>query len=447
MKLNKEFFKLVVVLVIPLALQNLINVGVNSADVIMLGSVSETVLSASSLANQIQFIMTLIFFGLTSGATVLTAQYWGKKDTVSIEKVLLLALNFALITSIIFTFVTFFFPREIMHIFSSETEVIEEGVKFLRIICFSYIFSSITMVYLNIMRSLERVVISTIVYSISLIVNIILNYIFIFGKFGFPSMGIEGSALGTVCARSLELIITLIYAYKFNNVVKLRLKKLFKIDSLLLKDFVKFSIPVILNELMWGLGTSANVAILGQLGSQAAAASSIAQVTRQLATVVTFGVSTATSILIGKAIGANKLETAKDYAKQSILLSIFTGLLGSILIIILRPIAMSTMNLSSEAMSYLSFMMLVMSYFVLCQAFNTTMIIGIFRAGGDTKFGLFVDVSTMWCCSILIGFLGAFVFKWSVPIVYIILLSDEIIKIPLTIYRFKSYIWLNNVTR
>lgn len=447
MKLNKEFFKLVVVLVIPLALQNLINVGVNSADVIMLGSVSETVLSASSLANQIQFIMTLIFFGLTSGATVLTAQYWGKKDTVSIEKVLLLALNFALITSIIFTFVTFFFPREIMHIFSSETEVIEEGVKFLRIICFSYIFSSITMVYLNIMRSLERVVISTIVYSISLIVNIILNYIFIFGKFGFPSMGIEGSALGTVCARFLELIITLIYAYKFNNVVKLRLKNLFKIDSLLLKDFVKFSIPVILNELMWGLGTSANVAILGQLGSQAAAASSIAQVTRQLATVVTFGVSTATSILIGKAIGANKLETAKDYAKQSILLSIFTGLLGSILIIILRPIAMSTMNLSSEAMSYLSFMMLVMSYFVLCQAFNTTMIIGIFRAGGDTKFGLFVDVSTMWCCSILIGFLGAFVFKWSVPIVYIILLSDEIIKIPLTIYRFKSYIWLNNVTR
>ena len=447
MKLNKEFFKLVVVLVIPLALQNLINVGVNSADVIMLGSVSETVLSASSLANQIQFIMTLIFFGLTSGATVLTAQYWGKKDTVSIEKVLLLALNFALITSIIFTFVTFFFPREIMHIFSSETEVIEEGVKFLRIICFSYIFSSITMVYLNIMRSLERVVISTIVYSISLIVNIILNYIFIFGKFGFPSMGIEGSALGTVCARFLELTITLIYAYKFNNVVKLRLKNLFKIDSLLLKDFVKFSIPVILNELMWGLGTSANVAILGQLGSQAAAASSIAQVTRQLATVVTFGVSTATSILIGKAIGANKLETAKDYAKQSILLSIFTGLLGSILIIILRPIAMSTMNLSSEAMSYLSFMMLVMSYFVLCQAFNTTMIIGIFRAGGDTKFGLFVDVSTMWCCSILIGFLGAFVFKWSVPIVYIILLSDEIIKIPLTIYRFKSYIWLNNVTR
>ena len=447
MKLNKEFFKLVIVLVIPLALQNLINVGVNSADVIMLGSVSETVLSASSLANQIQFIMTLIFFGLTSGATVLTAQYWGKKDTVSIEKVLLLALNFALITSIIFTFVTFFFPREIMHIFSSETEVIEEGVKFLRIICFSYIFSSITMVYLNIMRSLERVVISTIVYSISLIVNIILNYIFIFGKFGFPSMGIEGSALGTVCARFLELTITLIYAYKFNNVVKLRLKKLFKIDSLLLKDFVKFSIPVILNELMWGLGTSANVAILGQLGSQAAAASSIAQVTRQLATVVTFGVSTATSILIGKAIGANKLETAKDYAKQSILLSIFTGLLGSISIIILRPIAMSTMNLSSEAMSYLSFMMLVMSYFVLCQAFNTTMIIGIFRAGGDTKFGLFVDVSTMWCCSILIGFLGAFVFKWSVPIVYIILLSDEIIKIPLTIYRFKSYIWLNNVTR
>lgn len=447
MKLNKNFFKLVITLVIPLALQNLINVSVTSADVLMLGKVNETVLSASSLASQIQFIMTLFFFGLTSGAAVLTAQYWGKKDTLSIEKVLAISLDFALVISILFTLITFFFPRQLMSFFSSETAVIEEGIKYLRIVCFSYIFSSVTMIYLNIMRSVQRVVISTSIYSVSLIINIILNYIFIFGKFGVPAMGIVGSASATVIARFLELIITLIYAKKYNHTIKIRLKYMLKMDSILLKDFIKFSIPVTLNELMWGLGTSVNVAILGQLGSQAAAASSVAQVTRQLATVVTFGISAAASILIGKAIGENKRDDAKEYGKQSIILSLITGVLGSIIVLIIRPIAINTMNLSPDAKSYLSTMMFVISYFVLFQAYNTTMIVGIFRAGGDTKYGLFVDIVTMWCFSILLGFIAAFVFKFSVHIVYIILLSDEIIKIPLTTRRFKSYKWLNDVTR
>ena len=182
---NKNFYKMVFALVVPIALQNLINVGVTSADVIMLGKVSETVLSASSLGNQVQFIMSLIFFGLTSGAAVLTAQYWGKGDTKTIEKVLGIALRFSLTVAVVFTTVTFIFPKQIMMIFSSEQDVILEGIKYLRIVCFSYIFSSITMIYLNIMRSVEKVVISTVVYFISLVVNVILNYIFIFGKFGF----------------------------------------------------------------------------------------------------------------------------------------------------------------------------------------------------------------------------------------------------------------------
>ena len=438
---------MVFALVVPIALQNLINVGVTSADVIMLGKVSETVLSASSLGNQVQFIMSLIFFGLTSGAAVLTAQYWGKGDTKTIEKVLGIALRFSLTVGVIFTVVTFIFPKQIMMIFSSETEVINEGIKYLRIVCFSYIFSSITMIYLNIMRSVEKVVISTVVYFISLMLNVILNYIFIFGKFGLPPLGIEGAALSTVIARCVELTITGIYAHKYNNVIKFRFKNFIKLDSALFKDFMKFSIPVTINEMMWGLGTSANAAILGQLGSQAAAASSVVQVTRQLATVVTFGVATAASIVIGKSIGENRIKEAKIYGKKFIKLSLITGLMGSVIVLIVRPIAMANLTISPLAVSYLGSMMFVMSYFVLCQAYNTTMIVGIFRAGGDTKFGLFIDVTTMWGCSILLSAIAAFVFKWSVPIVYIILMSDEIIKVPLCQLRFKTYKWLNNITR
>ena len=447
MESNKNFYKMVFALVVPIALQNLINVGVTSADVIMLGKVSETVLSASSLGNQVQFIMSLIFFGLTSGAAVLTAQYWGKGDTKTIEKVLGIALRFSLTVGVIFTAVTFIFPKQIMMIFSSETEVINEGIKYLRIVCFSYIFSSITMIYLNIMRSVEKVVISTVVYFISLVLNVILNYIFIFGKLGLPALGIEGAALSTVIARGVELIITGIYAHKYNDVIKFRFKNFIKLDSALFKDFMKFSIPVTINEMMWGLGTSANAAILGQLGSQAAAASSVVQVTRQLATVVTFGVATAASIVIGKAIGENKIKEAKIYGTKFIKISLITGLMGSIIVLIVRPIAMANLTISPLAVSYLGSMMFVMSYFVLCQAYNTTMIVGIFRAGGDTKFGLFIDVTTMWGCSILLSAIAAFVFKWSVPMVYVILMSDEIIKVPLSTVRFKTYKWLNNITR
>lgn len=444
---KKLFYKTAIALIIPIALQNLINVGVTSADVLMLGKVSENVLSASSLAGQIQFIMTLIFFGLTSGASVLTAQYWGKKDTDTIEKVLGYSLKISTIVSISFTVITFLFPTYLMRIFTSDIDVINEGCKYLRIVCFSYIFTGISITFLNIMRSIERVKISTFVYFMSLVINVILNYILIFGKLGVPALGIKGAAISTLIARIVEVIIIYFYCHFCCNEVKLRFKYIFKVDKWLKLDFIKFSLPVIINELMWGLGTSANTSIIGHLGSQAAAANSIAQVTRQLATVVAFGIANATAIMIGKMIGENNLRDAKKAGKRFVILSIITGLLGSIVVLIVRPIAINTMTLSPLAKEYLSCMMIVMSYFVLCQAYNTTMIVGVFRAGGDTKYGLFIDVSTMWGFSIILGWLFAFVFKANVQLVYVILLSDEIIKIFLSTRRYKQYKWLNNITK
>ncbi len=444
---RNQFFKMLLVLVVPIALQNLINVGVNAADVLMLQTVSEEVLSGASLAGQVQFIMTLIFFGLTSGASVLVAQYWGKKDVETIEKVLAISLRIGVIIAILFTVAAYTFPVQIMHLLSSDALVIEEGVKYLRIVCISYIFSGITMVYLNILRSVENVTISMYIYTLSLIINIVGNAVLIFGLFGVPAFGIRGAAISTVIARIMEFIIVVWYDRFRNQIFKFRIRRVFERDKLLVEDFVKFSIPVVINELMWGSGVAVIAAIVGQMGSSASAANSIVQLVRQLAQVVSLGVASATAIILGKTIGEGKMEAVKVYAKRLVHISIGTGFFAAGVVLIARVVAMSYATLSEEAMYNLGAMMFVMAYFVIAQSYNTTMVVGIFRAGGDTKYGLFIDVIFMWCVSILAGAVAAFFAKWSVPVVYMILLSDELIKVPFTTRRFHSYKWLNNVTR
>jgi len=339
------------------------------------------------------------------------------------------------------------FPAQIMGIFTNEKPVIIEGVKYLRIVSLSYIFMSITMIYLNIMRSVERVVVSTVVYLISLVSNVIIAALLIFGLFGLPKLGIQGAAIATLASRGIEVIVVLVYALKYNDVLHFKPSSLLVRDKYLFRDFLYYSIPVTLNELMWGCGVAMNSVVIGHLGSSVVSANSVAQITRQLATVISFGLANAAAISIGKVIGENNLNAAKKYASRFIKLSILAGVFGAILILIARPTAMSTLNLTPITQSYLSVMMYVMSYFCIAQAINTTLVVGIFRAGGDTRFGLFLDTTTMWGGSILLGSLAAFVFKWSVPVVYMILMSDEIIKIPLTVIRYKSRKWLNNVTR
>ena len=444
---NKSFYKMVFALVMPMAIQNLINTAITSADVMMLGKVGETVLSASSLAGQVQFILTLFFFGITSGAAVLTAQYWGKRDMLTIEKIMGIAMRFAMIVSIVFTAAVLLFTRPIMHIFTKEVNVIDEGVKYLRIIAFSYVPIAITMVYLNIMRSVEKVVISTIVYSNSLLLNVTLNALLIFGVGPFPKLGIQGAAIATLITRIVELIIVMIYAKKINKVIIFRFRDLFVRDKLLIKDFLKYASPVIANELLWGAACSTNAIVIGHIGSSVVAANSVAQVTRQLAMVVAFGIANAAAIVIGKTIGENNEKLAEEYGKRFLRLSIYAGMLGAVVVLGVRPIVMNVLTLSEEAKGYLSMMMMIMSYFTFAQSINTTLVVGVFRAGGDTKFGLIIDVTTMWGGSILLGALAAFVLKWPVTIVYILLMCDEIIKLPLTYWRYKSKKWLCNVTR
>ena len=244
---RRKFYKTVLALVVPMALQNLINVGVTAADVIMLGAVGEKALSGASLAGQIQYIMTLFLFGLTSGATVLTAQYWGKGDRDAIEKILGMAVKAAVCVTALFTVSALAVPELLMQVFTNDPVVVSEGVKYLRIVAFTYIMMGVTQAYLYIMRSVERVVVATVVYLLSLICNIIMNAIFIFGLLGLPKMGVAGAALGTLCARILEVVLVAIYARLFNREIRLRFKYVLHTDKILFSDFMRYALPVVVN--------------------------------------------------------------------------------------------------------------------------------------------------------------------------------------------------------
>lgn len=434
-------------LVIPMAMQNLINTGVSACDVFMLGKVGETALSASSLARQVQYIMSLFLFGLTSGATVLTAQYWGKGDKKTIERILAMGMRMAVAVTAIFTLVSLLMPETLIRIFTNEPEVIREGVKYLRIVALSYIAIGITDVYLYIMRSVERIKVATAVYLSSLICNVILNAVFIFGMFGCPAMGIRGAALATLLARILELILVIGYAKIYNREILFRMKYFLHMDSGLLKDFLVCAVPVILNEVLWGIANSAGTAILGHMGSVAVAANSVAQVTKEMSMVVSFGISNAAAIYLGKTIGEKKYQHARAYAERFVKLSILLGIGSAVIILLSSQMIIMVMAMTPLTKDYLRFMMFVMAYYAVAQTLDETVIVGIFRSGGDTRFGLIIDLAAMWGCSVLLGAAAAFVFHCSVPVVYALLMSDELVKIPIIWGRYKNCSWIRNITR
>ena len=445
---EKSFGRTVLSLVLPLAIQNLINVAVNGADVFMLQMIGETSLSAASMAGQVYFILTLILFGMSSGAAVLTAQYWGKRDVRTVEKVMGMTVRFAVTVSMVFFIVAFCFPRAVMSVLTDVPAVIDEGVPYLRIMACSYPITAVTIICLNVLRTIEKVNISTVVYLLSLFTNIGLNLCFIKGWVGFPRIGIAGVAIATVSARALEIVITLIYVRSRKSLMRLRFKDIFKRNKLLSKDFLHYSMPVVLNEMLWGTAISLSATVIGHLGQEPIAAQSVATTVRQLAMVVVFGIANATAIIVGKEIGAGRVERAKTYSRKLMRFSLAAGICGAALMFGLRPVIPGLMgNLSELAAEYLKFMLLAMSVYVIFASVSATGIVGVFRAGGDTRMGLLLDVGTLWFICLPLGFLAAFVWNLDVKWVFLILVSDELLKFPIVIWRFRSMKWLNNVTR
>ena len=443
---SSSFNKDILRLAVPIVLQNIVTTAVNSADVIMLGFVGQDALSAGSLANQVMFILNLVYSGISSGIIMLAAQYWGKKDTKTIEHIMGIGMQLSLFISGTFFIMAFFFPHILMRIFTNDVNLITAGIPYLRMVSFSYLFMSFSQVYLCAMRSIERVNFSTVTNAVALILNIILNAVFIFGLFGAPKLGIIGVALATVIARGVEFTICVIDNF-IPKAIHFHIKNVLEINKILFFDFMKYSLPAFGNEIVWGVAFSMYSVIMGHLNSDIVAANAVVVVARNLGTVACFGIANAGAIILGKSIGSGNTDTIKSDSSRFVKITSISAVVGGIVIFLLRPVFFSMTDLTPTAQSYLSIMLFINMYYIVGQAFNTAMICGVFRSGGDSKWGFFCDIIDMWCYSVPLGFISAFVLKLPPMWVYFLICTDEFVKIPFVYKHYKSYKWLKNITR
>ncbi len=447
---KKAFYRHTVKIMVPIALQNFMDAAVNSADVIMLSFVSQAALSASSLAGQVAFVFQMLLAGISSGASVLAAQYWGKQDKRSVERVMGLSLRVSILVGLIFTFVAAAFPSAVMTIFTSDRELIAEGASYLRAVSLSYVFGGFASVYLAVMRSVERVRTSAVIHCSAVVGNVVLNACFIFGVGFFPKLGIVGVALATSITRMLEVLVCLIDG-KTCRVIKLRAKDLAAKGGALMKDFLRYSVPAAMNDILWGLAFSVYAIIFGHLSSDIVAANSVASMVRNLGTVVCFGASSAAAIILGKTLGDNRIREAEAYAKRFVRISIITALAGGVVILLFRPLMLKFMYLyvtvTDTVRSEVSTMLYINSYYIMGSSVNTMLICGIFRSGGDVRFGLSCGAVAWWVYAVPRGLLCAFVFKIPEMWVYFVLCLDEFVKMPFIVHHYRKKTWLNNITR
>lgn len=444
---TKELYVWTLKLAIPLMVQNLINTLVNTADTIMLGFVGQTAMAASALANQYTFVLFCIFFGMATATSVMCAQYWGKGDKNTIERIIGLSARVALVCSVLFTVISSLFPVEIMRIFTNSPETVELGAEYLRVISISFVFMAIEAVYLSALRSIGKIVFPSVVSVVSLCVNIILNAIFIFGLFGAPIMGVTGVALGTVIARGVSL--TMCIVYSFSGEIRFRAKYIFASAGVLTKDFVKICLPSIGNDMVWSLATTVFAAILGHMGDDIVAANAVAVMLVDIAAIAMRGFAGATTIVIGQTLGAGRIEETKSYAKKLILLVIYVAAAGCLIIVLLRPaiLAFYMDKLTPKALNFLGIMIFMTTYRMIGEGINTCLICGCFRGGGDTTYGLIMDFIMMWIVAIPLMAIAAYVLKLPPIGVYFVMTLDELIKMPFIFIHFNKYKWLKNITR
>ena len=442
----KSFYKDLRNVVQPMALQNLISSAVNSADVIMLGYIGQTAIAASSLAGNVAFILFMISTGLSSGLVMLGAQYWGKKDTEAIKTLLGIGLRICCTVEIIVALIAAFYPRILMLIFTKEPALIAEGCKYLRAASFSYVCLSFSQMFQAGFKSIERVKIVTITSTTSLFLNIGLNAVFIFGLLGVPKMGITGVGIATSIARFIEMVICFIYAGRQTD-VKFSVVCIFRRNKLLTRDFFRYSLPAVGNELVWGSAFAMYSVIMGHLGEDIVAANSVVNTVRQLGSVLCFGMAYGGAIVVGKYMGAGDMKVAERNASRLARVTIFSGVLGAVLLICLYPVLPYIADLNETAAHYRNVLLFINSYSLIGASINTVLICGIFRAGGDSKFGFVADTINMWCVSVPLGLIAAFVLKLPPLWVYFILFLDEFEKMPFVIRHYFKKGWLRNITR
>ena len=441
-RFNSQLFRLAM----PIIIQSLMLASVAAADAFMLGGVDQNSMSAVSLASQIQFIQNMALSSIVSAAAILGAQYWGKGDQNTIRKIFCLCVRACFLLSFVFFIGCIFFPRSLMTLFTNEEELITIGIQYLHIAGWSYLLTGISQCYLAIFKVTDHTADAAKISSAAVLINIVLNAILIFGLFKAPAMGVRGAALATLIARIIELLWCILLSLR-KGYVRLHIAGLFKRYPMLSKDFTKCALPLLGAALLWGIGFTSYTAFMGHMGTDAAAANSIASVIRDLVCCMCNGLASGGGILVGNELGAGHLDRGKLYGDRLMKMSYLCGFVSTAIMFAVIPILLRCVKLTDQARTHLLGMMCIMAVYMIGRTVNTVIINGIFAAGGDTIFDMYSLVVTMWMLAVPLAALGCFVFHWPVEIVYACTCLDEVGKIPWVMYHYKKYKWVKDLTR
>lgn len=440
---KRSLRKEIVRLALPIALQQFMTALVGACDAIMLGKLSQDAMSAVSLATQVTFVFNLFMFAFMAGENMFVAQYYGKGDYTGISQVFSLVTKICGCIAVIFLAGTLFFPEQLMRILTNEETLIVLGSEYLRVIGISYVFSGIAQTFLAIMKNCGAVNMSTLINGVMVILNIALNAVFIFGLSGFPKMGIKGAALATVLATVVQFLWSVGYVLGRIRAVKFSLRSC---EKKLFGRFWQKTVPLLINNLAWGIGFSMYSVIMGHLGTDAVAANGIANISKNLVVCFCLGLGNAGSIIVGNRLGADRLQEAKEVGGTLTKTAIIAGIVSGLVLIALSPFITKMVDLTPTARGYLQKMLLISSYYIAGKSVNCMTIGGIFAAGGDSKFGMLCDSVTLWCIIVPLGCICAFILKLPVMVVYFVLNLDEIIKLPVVYKHYKKYKWIKNLT-
>ena len=440
---KRSLRKEIVRLALPIALQQFMTALVGACDAIMLGKLSQDAMSAVSLATQVTFVFNLFMFAFMAGENMFVAQYYGKGDYTGISQVFSLVTKICGCIAVVFLAGTLFFPEQLMRILTNEETLIVLGSEYLRVIGISYVFSGIAQIFLAIMKNCGAVNMSTLINGVMVILNIALNAVFIFGLSGFPKMGIKGAALATVLATVVQFLWSVGYVLCRIRAVKFSLRSC---EKKLFGRFWQKAVPLLINNLAWGIGFSMYSVIMGHLGTDAVAANGIANISKNLVVCFCLGLGNAGSIIVGNRLGADRLQEAKEVGETLTKTAIIAGIVSGLVLIALSPFITKMVDLTPTARGYLQKMLLISSYYIAGKSVNCMTIGGIFAAGGDSKFGMLCDFVTLWCIIVPLGCICAFILKLPVMVVYFVLNLDEIIKLPVVYKHYKKYKWIKNLT-
>ena len=443
---DRVFNQKLLSLAFPITLQNLMLALVAAADAIMLGRVSQNAMAAVSLATQIQFIQNMLLGAIVCGVGILGAQYWGKRDIAKMGDIFALSIHEAVLVSLAFFLGCLLIPEKLMLLFAHDPELVTIGAEYLRVAGWSYLLTGVSQCYLAMMRVSEHASRSAWISSGAVVLNIVLNAIFIFGAFGLPAMGVRGAALATVIARIIELGWCVFSSYE-KTFIPLKLKALFHFDRILFLDFWRYTLPVLGSFLLWGIGFTSYTAIMGHLGPDAAAANAVAAVVRDLMCCLCNGIAAGAGILIGNELGAGDLIRGRRYGERAMILSFLIGFLSTLVILGSIPLVSHYLELTERAQYYMVGMFLILSVYMIGRCVCTVVINGIFSSGGDTLFDVYSLAVCMWGIALPCAFLGAFWLQLPVLAVYACTCVDEVGKVPWVMLHYRRYQWVRNITR